>query len=326
MKAVFYTSQGPAEQVLSFGNQPFPEVGAQEVLIRLRTSGVNPSDFKIRRGDVGPMLFPLIIPHSDGAGDVESVGGDVSRDLIGKRVWVWNAQWKRAFGTAAEYISIPVSQTVLLPDHASYEAGACLGIPAMTAFHAVALVNGHRDQTILVSGGAGTVSQYIIQIAKAQGFRVLTTVSGESKALAARAAGADGIIDYRREAVGSVALALNGNRPVDAIIELDISANARLIPSVLKPHGSIVIYGYSEPSSSLPLQWLMRSCITAKFMLVYDLTQAERATAISGLCKLLNSNELRHSIGARFSLDETVAAHQAVEAGSVIGKVVINCA
>jgi NADPH:quinone reductase len=325
MQAAFYTRQGPAAEVLTVADQPTPDPGPQQVRVQIHSSGVNPSDVKMRMGHMGPMRFPLVIPHSDGAGDIVSVGQGVSPNLVGKRVWLWNAQWLRAFGTAAESIVLAVDQTVELPDHITYEAGACFGIPAMTAFNAVRLIDGRPGQTVLVSGGAGSVSHYAIQIAKAQGLRVLATVSGEAKAAAAREAGADAVINYKTGDVGEAVMAVTAGKPVDAIIELDVSANAKFIPAILKAHGIVVVYGYSTPSAPLPLQWLMRSSVTVKFMLVYDLMPADRTAAIAGLTALLNANTLRHAIGARFPLAKIAAAHEAVESGAVIGNVVVDC-
>src|SRR5262249_51342591 len=156
------------------------------------------------------------------------------KSRIGERVWIWNGQWKRAFGTAAQYIALPAAQAVKLPDKISFEAGACLGIPAMTAFHAVALSGAAKGMTLLVSGGAGAVSQYVIQFAKAAGATVLTTISSPEKAKAAQEAGADQTIDYRREDVGARVQELTGKRGVDAVIEMDFAANAKLMPAVLR--------------------------------------------------------------------------------------------
>ena len=136
MQAAFYCNQGPAQEVMQYGEQPLPEPAAGEVRVRLHASGVNPSDWKVRKGGFGRSLIaPLIIPHSDGAGAIDAVGEGVPASRIGERVWIWNGQWKRAFGTAAETIALPAAQAVKLPDKVSFEAGACLGIPAMTAFH-----------------------------------------------------------------------------------------------------------------------------------------------------------------------------------------------
>ena len=168
MRAAFYTEHGSAREVLEVGERPTPEPGPGEVRVRLRTSGVNPSDWKSRRGGGGRTLAaPLVIPHSDGAGDIDAVGAGVGSSRIGERVWIWNGQWKRPFGTAAQYIALPSAQAVALPENVDYESGACLGIPALTALQAVRLAQVQRESVVLVSGGAGAVGHYAVQFAKA---------------------------------------------------------------------------------------------------------------------------------------------------------------
>ena len=184
MRAAYYDKNGSARDVLSLGEIDTPKPGPGEVLVRLKTSGVNPSDVKSREGRTRKIAFPRVIPHSDGAGDIEAVGDGVAKSRVGERVWTWNGQWKRAFGTCADYIVLPASLAVKLPDHVGYEAGACLGIPAMTAYHAVAVAG--PAKTVLISGGAGGVGHYAIQFAKARGQTVITTVSSEAKAKVAR--------------------------------------------------------------------------------------------------------------------------------------------
>ena len=186
MRAVYYEKNGSAREVLQVGELDTPHAGAGEVRVKLATSGVNPSDVKSRQGATRKIAYPRVIPQSDGAGIIDEVGDGVRTSRIGERVWVWNGQWKRAFGTAAEYIVLPAAQAVTLPENVSFEAGACLGIPAMTAHHAVALAHTEKATTLLVSGGAGSVSQYVIQFAKMRGATVIATVSSAEKAAAAR--------------------------------------------------------------------------------------------------------------------------------------------
>ena len=239
MRAAFYSEQGPARDVLKVGDQPTPEPGPGEVRVKLRTSGVNPSDWKVRRGGYGRgLIAPLIIPHSDGAGEIDAVGPG-ARARVGERVWIWNGQWKRPYGTAAEYIVLPSVQAVHLPDGTGYAEGACLGIPALTAVHAIRSAQIEAGATVLIVGGAGAVAHYAIQLAKLRGARVVTTVSGDAKAAHARRAGADEIINYRTEDVAERVKALTGGRGVDVVIEMDLSGDANLYPSILRPHASV---------------------------------------------------------------------------------------
>ena len=189
MKAVWYERNGPAREVLQCGDLPDPVPGTGEVLVRVHASGVNPSDWKTRSGS-RPMVAPRVIPHSDGAGVIERVGPAVDPSRVGERVWIWNGQWKRPFGTAATYIALPSGQAVRLPNGTTFEAGACLGIPALTAHRAVTIDVSPQGQSILVSGGAGAVGHYAIQFAKLLGARpIIATVSSDEKAEHAKAAG-----------------------------------------------------------------------------------------------------------------------------------------
>ncbi|MFY9600182.1 MAG: NADPH:quinone reductase, partial [Pseudolabrys sp.] len=260
---------------------------------------------------------------SDGAGVIDDVGDGVPKSRIGERVWVWNGQWKRAFGTAAEFIVVPTAQAVALPGNVSFEAGACLGIPAMTAIHAVVLAKATKDTTLLVSGGAGAVSQYVIQFAKAQGATVITTVSSPEKAKAAHEAGADHTVDYKRESVGERVMQITGNRGVDVTIEMDLTANAKLIPNVLRPKGSVIVYG-TGPEAVLPAAFCLVNSIRLQFFLVYELDAAERERALAAINSALKTGSLLNRIlQPTYSLADTIAAHEAVERGT-IGNVIVT--
>jgi NADPH2:quinone reductase len=323
MQAAYYERNGPAREVLRIGEIQTPRAGPGEVRVKLVASGVNPSDVKSRQGSTRKIAFPRVIPHSDGAGVIDEVGDGVSKSRIGERVWVWNGQWRRAFGTAAEFIVVPTTQAVALPSNVSFEAGACLGIPAMTAIHAVILARATKDTTLLVSGGAGAVSQYVIQFAKAQGATVITTVSSPEKAKAAREAGADHTIDYKRESVGERVMEITGKRGVDVTIEMDLTANAKLIPSVLRPKGSVIVYG-TGPEAVLPAAFCLINSIRLQFFLVYELDAPERERALAAINSALKTGSLLNRIAQpTYSLTDTIAAHEAVERGT-IGNVIVT--
>ena len=322
MRAASYERNGGAREVLRVVDVEMPSAAPGEVRVKLATSGVNPSDVKSRQGATRKIAWPRVIPQSDGAGVIDQVGDGVPKSRVGERVWVWNGQWKRAFGTAAEFITIPAAQAVKLPDKVSFEAGACLGIPAMTAYHAVVLSGAGKGTTVLVAGGAGSVSQYAIQFAKMAGATVLTTVSSPDKAKAAREAGADHTIDYKRDNVGERVMEITGKKGVDAIIEMDLAANARLIPSVLRPRGSVVIYG-TGPEAVLPAAFCLVNTITLKFFLVYELDAQEREAAIAAITRALEQGKLQNRIGPTFPLSNITDAHEAVEAGT-LGNVIVT--
>jgi NADPH2:quinone reductase len=323
MRAAYYETNGSARDVLHVGEVATPQAGPGEVRVKLAASGVNPSDVKARQGATRKIAWPRVIPHSDGAGVIDQVGDGVPKSRIGERVWVWNGQWKRAFGTAAEYIALPAAQAVNLPDNVTFEAGACLGIPAMTAYHAIALSHADKGATLLVAGGAGAVSQYAIQFAKAAGATVIATVSSDEKAKAARAAGADHTIDYKRENVGERVMAITAKRGVDAVIEMDLAANAKLLPSVLRPKGSVIVYG-TTPEAMLPAAFCLTNTIRLQFFLVYELDSAERDRTVAAINRALAAGTLSHRVAQpTFALADSVAAHEAVERGT-IGNVVVT--
>ncbi len=325
MQAAFYSRQGPASEVLAVGEQPTPEPGDGEVRVRLRTSGVNPSDYKVRRGGFGRALaYPLVIPHSDGAGVIDAVGPGVDASRIGERVWIWNGQWNRPFGTAAQYIALPSAQAVRLPDGVDDAAAACLGIPAFTAMQAVRLAQLQPGMTVLVSGGAGAVGHYAIQMARHQGATVLTTVSSDAKAAHARAAGADHVIDYRREDVGARVQVLTGGRGVDAVIEMDFTTNVALYPACVRPGATIVVYGMGATEANLPTFWFMRNRVVLKFVYIYEIDAADREAGLRELQGLLEQGALRHTVAMRLPLADIARAHDIVEQGGVIGNVVLD--
>ncbi len=139
-----------------------------------------------------------------------------------------------------------------------------------------------------------------MQFAKTAGATVITTVSSPQKAAAARAAGADHAIDYKRENVGERVMAITGNKGVDAIVELDIAANAKLISQVLRPRGVVVVYGTGAMAAEVPLFFLLRNAITLKFIYVYELDAAERAAALAGIERALIAGTLRHQYRSDF--------------------------
>jgi NADPH2:quinone reductase len=323
MRATWYEKNGPARETLQVGEVETPKPGPGEIRVRLATSGVNPSDVKTRAGLTRKIAFPRVIPHSDGAGEIDMVGDGVAKARVGERVWIWNAQWKRPFGSAAEYVVLPERQAVRLPDRISLEAGACLGIPAMTASHAIELADAKNGMTLLVAGGAGAVGQYAIQFAKARGAAVIATVSSPEKAKIARDLGADHTIDYRRETVGDRVMEITGKTGVDAVIEVDLTANAKLIPGVLRPRGRVIVYG-TGPEATISSFFCLVNSIRLQFMLVYELNETERTRAVAEMTRLLEAGRLVTMVAQTFSLSDIVQAHEAVEHGKAIGNIVVR--
>lgn len=326
MQAAWYGRNGTAREVLEIGELPTPQPGSGEVRVRLHASGVNPSDVKSRRGR--PLIADKIVPHSDGAGVIDAIGPDVAASRMGERVWTWNGQWQRPLGTAAEYIVLPARQAVALPDDVDFAAGACFGIPALTAIHAVNLLGDVKGRNVLVIGAATSVGHYVAQVAARRGARVIGTVGSAEKAAHARAAGVAEVIDYKREDVAQRVKDLTDGIGADAVVDMDFSTTAALLAQgILRPHGELVSYGSNSMDAvPVPFRDLLFRGITLRFFVVYELTAAERAKAIADLNALLAEKALRHTIAAHYPLHDIAAAHETVEQGRFMGNVVLDIA
>lgn len=325
MKAVWYETTGDADDVLTVGEMDVPALEAGEVLVRVRASGVNPSDVKTRAGARGPLAFDRVIPHSDGAGVIEAVGDGVSTERVGERVWIWNGAWKRALGTNAEYIVVPEDQAAFLPDNVSFEAGACLGIPASTAYYGVYADGPVDGKTVLVTGGAGAVGHYAIQFAKAGGAKVITTVSSPEKAAHAETAGPDAIVNYKEGDVAEAILAATNGEGVDRVVEVEFGGNLEVTNKVLKANGVIATYGsMADMEPKLPFYPMMFNGVTLRMYLVYLLADDARKMTIDGVNKLIADNNIKHMVTESYPIEDTAKAHKAVESGKVIGNVVVT--
>jgi len=326
MRAAVYSRTGPARDVLSLTDRPRPDPAPGEVRVRIAWSGVNPSDVKSRAGARSKVLpFSEIVPHSDGAGVIDAVGEGVASERIGERVWLWNAAWGRAHGTAAEWITLPSAQAVRLPDNVALDVGATLGIPALTALHALSVDGGVNGKRVLVAGGAGAVGHYAVQMARLLGaHQVIATVSSEDKATLARDAGAHVTIDYRREDVAERFSQVTDGKGVDRIVEVDFAANVASDFALIAPEGQIVVYGSSDPEIPVPFVPAILKNIRVSFFIVYHLSSADRALAMRHLHEWLATDALKHNIAMRLPLEHIAQAHEAVESGRVIGNVVLD--
>ncbi len=331
-----YSEQGGAE-VLRVVERAVPEPGPGEVRVAIRVAGVNPTDWKNRRGGRGPMPFPEIVPNQDGAGVVDAAGPGVDPSRVGERVWLWEAQWQRPGGTAQEYTALPATNAVALPHAASFDLGASLGIPALTAHRCLSTFEGSTGRlgpgtlagrTVLVAGGAGAVGNAAIQLARWAGATVLATVSGPEKGALALAAGAHTAVNYRE---GDPAAAIRAAAPdgVDIIVEVAPVANAALDLAVLRVGGTIAAYATESLGDlTVPVFPAMFANIRYQFMLVYTVPAPVKAGAVADVSAAVAAGAVRVGAEAglplhRFPLVETAAAHQAVESGAV-GKVLID--
>lgn len=328
MHAITYDTFGAARDVLRLQDIPSPEPLAGEVRVKLALSGVNPSDVKARAGSrpgVTKPPFPLVIPHSDGAGEIEALGAGVDPKRIGQRVWIWNGQWQRSHGTAASHITLPAHQAVPLPKGVSFEVGASLGIPGLTACHAVFGGGGVAGETILIQGGAGTVGLLAVQLAKWGGARVITTNSPKDNERVT-AAGADVVLDYNDPDLANQILAANDGKLIDTIVEVEFGANIDTDSQVIAANGRIAAYGSAKSMQpTLPFYPLLFKAVTIDIMLIYLLPNAPREAAINKLHHALKDGALRCPVEQIFALAQTARAHEAVEAGARNGAILIDC-
>jgi|SRR4030095_12951381 NADPH:quinone reductase len=326
MRAAVYERFGPASDVLTIAELPTPVPGPHEVRVKVSWSGINPVDVKSRAGlraKVPP--FPRIVPHSDGAGVIDQVGSSVSPERIGERVWLWNAAWGRAHGTAAEYVVLPGPQAVPLPQGTDLAVGACLGIPAFTAYHAVTVDGGVSGKSVLIAGGAGAVGHYAIQFAKLKGAKqVVATVSNDDKAALARKAGADVVVNYRCEDLAQKCLELTEGIGLDRIIEVDLAANMGADLAILRAGAEIIVYGSGTPEIAVPFMPAIVKHAGLRFFIVFNLSHDDRVRAIADLTRFLATNSLVHNIAVRLPLARIAEAHDLVERGQTMGNVILE--
>jgi NADPH2:quinone reductase len=321
--AATYDRTGPSDVIRIEEVKP-PAPGPGEVRVRLRLSGVNPTDWRMRSGATGGgPADGFQVPNQDGAGVIDVVGPGVDADRVGERVWVYLAAWQRRWGTAAQWTVVPARQAVTLPDHASDELGASLGIPALIAHRCLFADGPIEGRTVLVAGGAGAVGRAAIELARWGGARVIATVSSPEKATLAEAAGAHEVISYRDPDAAEQlrALAPSG---VDRIVEVALRANLELDLGAAAPHAVVATYaddGSGDPA--LPVRRLMTANVTLRFALVYTMGQEAIDVAVSTVTRALEDRALSTLPLHRFALEHTAQAHDAVERGAV-GKVLID--
>ncbi|MBR1151615.1 NADPH:quinone reductase [Bradyrhizobium sp. JYMT SZCCT0428] len=328
MKAVWYERTGAAPEVLTYGDMPTPDAGPGEVRVRLKASGVNPADVGRRGGSYRAMEYPRVIPNSDGAGIVDQIGEDVTQLRVGQRVWLFNGQRNgRAFGTAAEYIALSEHLVTPLPDSLSYAAGATLGIPGMTAWCCLFCDGPITGKTVLVTGGAGAVGHYAVQLAKWGGAQVIATVSSEAKAEQARLAGADLVINYRNDDVIAKVLAFTGGRGVDRVVDVDFGGNIAITLKLMAMNSTIAVYATNGNRTPLvPMRDLMEKCITLRALVLFALPPPLLAAAQADITKWLTAGNRIHNVAGEFALADTAQAHLAVEKGDKLGTVIVDCA
>jgi NADPH:quinone reductase len=338
VRAIEYSLTGDPD-VLTLVDRPVPEPGPGEVRVRIHRSGVNPTDWKSRRGtEPGTVVAPPQVPNQDGSGVVDAVGQGVEAALHGLRVWIWEAAHLRpAGGTAQEYAVVPARHVVFLPDVASFDLGAGLGVPFLTAHRCLTVTEDGptrlgpgklAGRTVLVAGGAGAVGNAAIQLARWSDATVITTVSGPAKANLAARAGADHVIDYRRQDVAAEVRAIAPDG-VQTIVEVSPAVNAAIDAAVIARHGSVAVYANNGGNEvTLPIRPLMAPNARWQFVLVYNAPDDWRARALDDVSAAVLEGAARvgEDVGLplhHYPLEQAAEAHAAVE-GGVVGKVLID--
>ena len=326
MRAAWFDSFGSAKDVLQVSELETPVAGPGEVLVRLTTSGVNPSDVKKRAGSFPNLLDGgFVIPNSDGAGIIEAVGDGVDAGRVGERAWIYQAQYGRRFGTAAEYVAIDARRAPKLPDAASFEIGACLGIPAMTAHRCVFADGDVANQTILVTGGAGRVGHYAVQWASQAGATVIATASNDEDRETCLSAGAHQVVNHRSDDVVAEIMAVTDGELIDRIVDVEFGGNLPTSVEVLRIGGTIATYAStSVPEPTLPFFQMMYKDITIRCVIVYAMPESAKDHAIADIDAALSANALQHRIAHTLPLDRIVEGNELVEQGSIRGAVVLS--
>lgn len=325
MKIAYYENLGPAAEVLKIGRAEIPKPAPDEVLVRIYVSGLNPTDIKARTGFSTGMPYSKVIPHQDGAGIIEKVGENVSNARIGERVWLYEAQFSRANGTAAEYVSLPGKNAIYLPENVSFEIGASLGIPALTAYRCLFADGDLRGRKVLIHGGAGAVGNAAILLAKASGAWVVTTVSNEDQAALAKIAGADLVVNrYDNNKLKILAQATDG-QCFSRIVDVDLASNLDLNIACLSQAGVISCYATPDAESAvtIPLLKAMKHGCVFRFVYIYTVPDDEKLRSVNEVNRLLSLGFYHPHIGRKFDLDNIIEAHEALESGKTIGKILL---
>jgi len=326
MRAAWFKKFGAANDVLKVGQLDTPEAGPGEVLVRMHTSGINPSDVKKRAGSFPDLLDSgLVIPNSDGAGIIEAVGDGVDKSRVGERVWVFQAQYARRFGTAAEYVAISSNCAPRLSKNAEFDVGASLGIPVMTAHRAVFADGPVEDQTILVTGGAGRVGYFAVQWASHAGATVIATASNPEDAAACKSAGAHHVVNHRDEAFAALVLEASGGKLVDRVVDVEFGANLPVSVGVLKVGGTIATYASTQvPEPKLPFFQMMYKDLTIHLIIVYAMPDSAKDHAIADINKALADGWLQHRIADTLPLDAIAKGNEIIEQGDCRGAVILT--
>ena len=322
MKAIWYEKQGDALDVLTYGEVEKPRPESNEVLVKIHFSGLNPSDTKRRVGFRGQKhAFQTIIPHSDGSGVIEAVGNNVDSKRIGQKVWIYSAQWLRPYGTAANFVCVPSNLAIKLADTTSLEIGATIGIPALTAYAGLFKYGEIKNKIVLITGGAGSVGNCAIQMAKYAGAEVISTVSGDKKMKAALNAGADHVFRYDSENLVEDILSTTNGKKIDLIFDVAFGINLEAHLDLIKDHGIISTYASDKKAiAEVPFQKFLLMNLTIYSVFMYLLTDDMMQNALEFIRKWQVNSGIKPFVAKIYHLEKT-----ADESGETIGNIILDC-
>jgi len=325
MRAWWYDKAGAATDVLQSGVRDTPEPGPDEVRVAVVKSAINPTDVKRRQAGRELGQFPLIIPNNDGSGVIDAIGEGVDKNRIGERVWIFGAQAGRPLGTAAEYCVVPSRQARNLPDNQSFEAGACLGVPAVTAHRGCFGDGPIEGKMVLITGGTGRVGRYAVQMAKLAGAEVIATAGGPGRAADLAKPGADHVVNYREEDLVTAVSEITGGKGVDRFIDVAFGVNIENVPKLVKANGVVTSYGSDAVAKpEIPFLALMYANILVRPFAIFAMPRDAQDAAFEAIEGWLTDDALEHVIGKRFGIDELPDAHAAIETGGFQGCCVVS--
>lgn len=325
MKAAIYQTTGPAPDVLTTAEVPTPEPGPGEVRVRVHVHGVNPTDCKRRAGARGPIPHDRVIPGYDAAGVIHAVGADVDPGRVGQRVWIWEGAHQKWDGAAAEFVVVPDSRAMPLPDSADFALGASLGVPGMTAAHALRLGGPLAGETVLVTGGAGAVGCAAVAIAKHMGAQVIATVRDEARRADAEAAGADAVVGGDLKEIEARVKQLTGGAGVRCMVDVDLGAHLERSWRWVAINGTLSSYGSaSDPAPTLDWPKFMYRNIAIRGVAIFEVEEADKRAAAAAVQAVLEAGAFPHRVDSTYAFDDIAQAHARQEEGRPRGKVLVE--
>ena len=329
MQAVIMTATG-APEVLRPAELPDPEPGPCQVRVRLKAAGVNPIDTKLRaKGTYYPDRLPAIL-GCDGAGVVDQVGAAVDRFKVGEEVWFFDGGIGGEPGCYAQFALVHEDHLARKPQNLDFAEAAAAPLVLLTAWESLHdRAHVHKGASVLIHAGAGGVGHVAVQLAKAAGCRVLTTVGSAEKAALVMGLGADATVSYRNSDFVQAALDWTGGEGVDMVFDTVGGATFQRSFAAVRPYGDVVTLLQPGADVDWKVARLRNLRISLELMLspMYYGWQAARKhqTAILEKCAALcEAGQLRLHVSQRIPLQDAAEAHRLIEAGGVSGKLVLE--